>query len=62
MKTKKIVFQILTTFLVALFTAIVVTLFWNLIIENKGAVIDWKTSFLLAIIFGITLPIVKAKK
>jgi len=59
MKTKKIVFQILITFVLALFTAIFVTLFWNLLIENKGAIIDWKTSFMLAIIIGTTIPIVR---
>ena len=62
MKTQNLLIQMLITFVITLVTAIVVTLLWNLLIEKTGAIVDWKTSFLFAIIFGITIPLVKAKK
>jgi hypothetical protein len=61
MKPQNLIIQILVTFIITLVTAIVVTLFWNLLIEKTGAIVDWKISFLFAIIFGITIPLVKAK-
>jgi hypothetical protein len=42
-------------------TSSVFTLLWNLIIEKKGAIIDWKTSFLLAVIIGIVVPVSQRK-
>jgi hypothetical protein len=45
------------TFIVTLVVTIIVTLVWNLI-AHGGANIDWATSFRLAIILGIALPIV----
>jgi hypothetical protein len=61
MKKQGLIIQILLTFVITLVTAIIVTLLWNLIIDKTGAIVDWKTSFLLAIIIGIALPVVKAK-
>ena len=61
MKKQGLIIQILLTFVITLVTAIIVTLLWNLLIDKTGAIVDWKTSFLLAIIIGIALPVVKAK-
>jgi len=45
------------TFVITLMVAIIVTLLWNLI-AHGSANIEWTTSFRLAIILGIALPIV----
>jgi len=61
MKTKGLLIQMLITFVITLVTAIIVTLLWNLLIEKTGAIVDWKTSIILAIIMGIALPFTKSK-
>jgi len=49
--------EFLLTFVVTLIVAFVVTLLWNLVVHGDAS-IDWATSFRLAIILGIALPIV----
>ncbi|HHJ52551.1 MAG TPA: hypothetical protein ENJ89_05110 [Caldithrix abyssi] len=44
------------TFLVTLVTALVVTFLWNFFVHNAGRV-DWETSFILAIIYGVVFPL-----
>lgn len=61
MKTKSIFLRVIITFFLALVTSSVFTLLWNLIIEKTGAIIDWKTSFMLAIIIGIVVPVSQRK-
>ncbi len=61
MKSQNLIIQILLTFAITLITAVIVTLLWNFLIEKAGALIDWKTSFIMAIIIGITLPITRRK-
>jgi hypothetical protein len=61
MKTKSIFTSMLLTFFITLVVTIVVTLLWNLIIDKSGAKIDWKTSFMMAIIIGIVLPLSRLK-
>lgn len=61
MKVKSIFLQVVITFFLALVTSSVFTLLWNLIIEKKGAIIDWKTSFVLAVIIGIVVPVSQRK-
>lgn len=61
MKVKSIFLHVMITFFLALVTSSVFTLLWNLIIEKKGAIIDWKTSFLLAVIIGIAVPVSQRK-
>jgi len=62
MKTKKLITQILLTFAITLVTSGIVTLLWNLIIEKVGAEIDWKTSFVMAFIIGIVIPLSRTKE
>lgn len=57
MKVKPIFRDMILTFFIILVVSSVVTLLWNLMIEKTGAVIDWKTSFRLAIIIGIVVPV-----
>lgn len=62
MKNKSILLHVVITFFLALVTSSVVTLLWNLLIEKKGALIDWKTSFMLAVIIGIVIPVSQRKR
>jgi len=57
MKTRRILLNVIITFAITLVISCIVTLLWNLIIEKTGAVVDWKTSFRLALIIGIVIPI-----
>jgi len=57
MKVKPIFRDMILTFFIILVVSSVVTLLWNLMIEKTGTVIDWKTSFRLAIIIGIVVPV-----
>jgi hypothetical protein len=57
MKLKSIFMDVIMTFFITLAVSVVITILWNLVIEERGAVVDWKTSFPLAIIMGIVLPV-----
>lgn len=57
MKIKGLLFDILLTFVLTLVATGIVTLLWNLLIEKTGAIVDWKTSFIFAIIIGLVIPI-----
>jgi hypothetical protein len=59
MKTKEFMLSVLLTVVLAFITTVLVTLLWNLLIEKTGAIVDWKTSFLFAIILGLVIPIVR---
>lgn len=61
MDLKKILLGFITFFSIILIVSIGVTYLWSLIFHNV-ATIDWETSFRLAIIFGIVLPIIDARK
>jgi hypothetical protein len=62
MKLKSIFMDVIMTFFITLAVSVVITILWNLVIEERGAVVDWKTSFPLAIIMGIVLPVSRRKK
>ena len=62
MKIKSILLHVMITFFLALATSSVFTLLWNLIIEKKGAFVDWKTCFMLAVIVGIVVPVAQKYK
>jgi hypothetical protein len=59
MKSKGLLFSILLTFVLTFVATGIVTLLWNLLIEKTGAVVDWKTSFVFAIIIGLVIPITR---
>ncbi len=59
MKTKGLLYYVILVFVLAFMTTVVVTTLWNLLIEKQGAVVDWKTSFLLAIILSLVIPVVR---
>lgn len=61
-KTKKdLLVQMLITFAITLIAAMITTLLWSLLIDRTGAVVDWKTSFVLAIIIGVAVPLSKIR-
>lgn len=62
MKTKDFIKGFLITFAVALLVNILVTLLWNYFIKSKGFTIDWETSFRMAFIFGIIIPLSQIRK
>jgi hypothetical protein len=59
MKFKKLIISFLMTFAITFITTAIVTLLWNLIIEKSGLSADWATSFRLALILGIVIPVVR---
>jgi hypothetical protein len=59
MKTNGILLSVLLTFVLTFIVTVIVTLLWNLLIEKTGAIVDWKTSFLFAIILGLVIPVVR---
>ena len=58
---KRLIVEFITVFAVALVTTAIVTYLWTLIGHGAG-VIDWETSFRLALIFGIILTWVKSRE
>jgi hypothetical protein len=61
MNIKKLVIEFATVFAVALVTAAMVTLLWN-IIWHADSTVDWETSFLFAIMFGTILTWTKSRE
>ena len=59
MKIKNLLIGFVTIFAVTLLVAAIVTYLWNVIGHGHSAV-DWETSFRLAIILGIGLPVARA--
>ena len=58
MKIKSFLVGFVTTFALIFVVAAIVTYLWNLILHGQSAV-DWETSFRLAIILGIALPVAR---
>jgi hypothetical protein len=54
MSIKKLGIEFVTMFAITLVTAAIVTLLWNIIGHGEIA-IDWETSFVFAVLFGILL-------
>ncbi|MDZ7797914.1 MAG: hypothetical protein U5N56_13170 [Candidatus Marinimicrobia bacterium] len=61
MDFKKALVGFVTIFFITLIVSIAVTYLWSLGFHNT-AKIDWETSFRLAIILGIIVPLVEARK
>lgn len=61
MNIKKLLISFATIFAVTLVAAAIVTFLYSLIVHGAGT-IDWETSFHLAIILGIALPVIRAMR
>lgn len=58
MRIKALFVEIVITFAITLVVAALVTYLWNLVLHGQCRV-DWETSFRLAIILGIALPVMR---
>jgi len=61
MNIKKLLISFVTIFAVTLVVAAIVTFLYSLIVHGAGT-IDWETSFRLAIILGIVVPVIRAMR
>lgn len=61
MKIKKLIIEFITVFTIAFVTVALVTFLWNLAGHGESTV-DWKTSFLFAVLFGIILTRTRTRK
>jgi len=61
MDIKKLLIGFITIFAITLVVSIGVSFLWNLAFHDISK-IDWETSFRLAIIFGIIIPIINSRK
>ncbi len=61
MNIKRFLVDFVTVFAVTLIVCVIVTLLWNLIVHGAST-IDWETSFLFAILFGIILPWIETRR
>ena len=61
MNVKRLLVDALTVFSVSLVVTVVVTLLWNLV-AHRTAAIDWETSLRFAILLGIILPWMEARR
>jgi hypothetical protein len=61
MKIKVYILTFLLVFGVVFVTNLVITVLWNYFLKNNGLIIDWETSFRLAILFGIVVTVIQTK-
>jgi hypothetical protein len=61
MDIKKLLVDFVTVFTVTLVVSAIVTFLWSLIVHGAGT-IDWETSFLFAILFGIIFSWIETRK
>ena len=57
----RVFLEALTVFSVSLVISVVVSLLWSLVVHRTGA-IDWETSFRFAILLGIIVPWIGARR
>jgi len=62
MKIKDFAVRFLITFVVALGANVLITLCWNYFIKSNGWIIDWETSFRIALLLAIVIPVAQIKK
>ncbi len=61
MNIKKLLIDFITVFAVTLIVSVIVTLLWNLIFHGAST-IDWESSFLFAILFGIIFSWIETRR
>ena len=62
MKAKDFILRFLITFGVALIANILITICWNYFIKSNGWIIDWETSFRIALLLAIVIPLAQIKR
>ena len=61
MNIKKLLVEFVMVFTVTMVVSVIVGLLWNLII-HRASTLDWETSFRFAILLGIILPWMGARR
>ncbi len=61
MNIKRLVADFVTVFAVTLIVSVIITLLWNLIAHGVST-IDWESSFRFAILFGIVMTWIEARR
>jgi hypothetical protein len=61
MKTRSFFARFLIIFAVALIVNVLITLCWNYFIENTGWIVDWQTSFRIALLLAIVIPVAELR-
>lgn len=62
MKAKAFAVNYLITFGAALIANILITACWNYFIKDNGWIIDWETSFRMALLLAIVIPLAHIKR
>lgn len=62
MKIKDFALGFLITFAVGFITTVLVTLFWSYFIKENGLIVDWETSFRMAFIFAVVIPLTQIRR
>lgn len=61
MKTKDYIVRFLVVFGVALVANVLITICWNYFIKSAGFTVDWGTSFRIALLLAIVIPLAQIK-
>jgi hypothetical protein len=61
MKTWDFIKSFSITFGIVLVVNILITVLWNYFVKNIGFVIEWESSFRLAILFAVVVPFIQLK-
>jgi hypothetical protein len=62
MKYIDFLWEFVKMFVLAFIATAIVTLLWNHFIKNNGLKVDWETSFRMAFVFGLVIPLSQIKK
>lgn len=62
MKIKNFIIRFLVTFGAALIANILITICWNYFNNNKGLAIDWESSFRIALLLALVIPLAQIKR
>jgi hypothetical protein len=61
MKVKKFISGFFITFVVALLANVVVSICWNYFVEGEGMKINWESSFSIAVVLAIVIPLTQIR-
>jgi hypothetical protein len=61
MKTKDFIARFLIIFMVAFIANVLIAGCWNYFVKSQGFVTDWETSFRMALVLAIVIPLSRNK-
>jgi hypothetical protein len=62
MKMKDFGLRFLVVFGISLLASVLATVAWNYLVKGIGFVADWQTSFRIAIVLAVVIPLAHAKR